>query len=143
MAILDRENAFSIAQAITGVSAVASTDLIDLGSSRQIGFGKDLYLVLTVDVAAAGTSPTLTVTVQTDDNAAFSSPASALVSPTYTAAQLTLSTQIVLPMPQQGWERFIRLSYLQGGTSPTVTISAHLAENYQQDVKYAGGFTVL
>jgi hypothetical protein len=45
-------------------------------------------------------------------------------------------------MPQQGWERFVRLQYTLGGTTPAVTLSAHLVENYQQDVKYPGGFTV-
>lgn len=140
--ILDRENAFSIQQALSGAGNINSTDLIDLSQLRQIGFGEDLYLVLNVDVAAGGTSPTLQVNVQTDDNAAFSSPAVALTSPTYAQAQLGLSTQIVLPLPQQGWERYIRLQYVLGGTSPTLTLSAHIAENYQQDVKYPAGFTV-
>lgn len=140
--ILDRENAFSIAQALSG-SGGASTDLIDLSQVRQIGMGKDLYLVLTIDVAAAGTSPTLSVAVQTDDNSSFSSPATALTSPTYTGAQMVASTQFVLPLPQIGFERYLRLNYTLGGTSPTVTLSAHLVENYQTDVKYASGFTVL
>jgi hypothetical protein len=140
--ILDRENAFSIAQALSGAGNVISTDVIDLSQLRQIGFGKTLYLVLNVDAAMTGTSGTLVVTVQTDDNVGFSSAASALISPTYAQANLGLSTQIVLPMPQQGWERFVRLQYTLGGTTPAVTLSAHLTENYQQDVKYPGGFTV-
>lgn len=139
--ILDRENAFSIAQALTATAA--STDLIDLSVVRQIGSGKDLYLVVNVDVAAGGTSPTVAIAVQTDDNSAFSSATTLLTSPTYTGAQLVLSSQFVLPLPQQGFERYLRLQYTLGGTSPTVTLSAHLAETYQQDAKYAGGFTVL
>lgn len=139
--ILDRENAFSIAQALTATAA--STDLIDLSVVRQIGSGKDLYLVVNVDVAAGGTSPTVAIAVQTDDNSAFSSATTLLTSPTYTQAQLGLSTQIVLPLPQQGFERYLRLQYTLGGTTPTVTLSAHLVETYQQDAKYAGGFTVL
>jgi hypothetical protein len=116
--------------------------LIDLGSIRQVGFGKDLYLVVTVDVAAGGTTPTLSIAVQTDDNAGFSSAATALTSPTYTQAQLGLSTQIALPMPQQGWERYVRLNYTLAGTSPTITLSAHLVENFQTDIKYPAGFTI-
>lgn len=139
--ILDRENAFSIAQALTVTAA--STDLIDLSQVRQIGSGKDLYLVINIDVAAGGTSPTLAVAVQTDDNAAFSSATTLLTSPTYTGAQMVASTQFVLPLPQQGFERYLRLNYTLGGTSPTVTLSAHLVETYQQDVKYAAGFTVV
>jgi hypothetical protein len=141
--ILDRENAFSQAQALSGAGNIISTDVIDLSQLRQIGFGKDVCLVINVDVAAGGTTPTLQINIQTDDNVGFSSPAVALASPTYAQAQLGLSTQIVLPMPQQGWERFIRLQYVLGGTSPTITLSAHLVENYQQDVKYASGFVVV
>ncbi len=140
--ILDRENAFSQAQALSGAGNIISTDVIDLSQIRQIGMGKDLYLIINVDAAMTGTSGTLVVTIQTDDNVSFSSPASALVSPTYAQAALTLSTQIAIPVPQQGWERFVRLQYVLGGTTPAVTISAHLVENYQQDIKYPVGFTV-
>ena len=84
--ILDRENAFSIQQALTATAV--STDLIDLSQLRQIGFGKNLSLVINVDVAAGGTSPTLQVNVQTDDNSGFSSAATVLTSPTYSQAQL-------------------------------------------------------
>ena len=139
--ILDNENKFSVAQALSG-SGAASTDYIDLSSIRQIGFGKDLYLVVNIDVAAGGTSPTLSIAVQTDDNTSFSTPATALTSPTYTGTQMVASTQFVIPLPQQGYERYLRLNYTLGGTTPTVTLSAHLVENYQQDVKYASGFSV-
>lgn len=139
--ILDNENKFSVAQSLSG-SGGASTDYIDLGSVRQIGYGKDLYLVITIDTAAGGTSPTLSVAVQTDDNTSFSSATTALTSPTYTQAQMALSSQLVIPMPQAGYERYLRLNYTLGGTTPTVTLSAHLVENFQQDVKYASGFSV-
>ena len=72
--ILDRENAFSIQQALTATAV--STDLIDLSQLRQIGFGKNLSLVINVDVAAGGTSPTLQVNVQTDDTARGAVPGS-------------------------------------------------------------------
>lgn len=141
--ILDRENAFSQSQAVTGAATTASTDVIDLSQVRQIGSGKDLYAVITVEVAAGGTTPTMAILVQSDDNAGFSSATTMLTSPTFAAAQLTSSTQIVIPLPQQGYERYLRLAYTLGGTSPTITVSAHLAETYQQDAKYPGGFTVL
>lgn len=140
--ILDRENAFSIAQALSGAGTVNSTDLIDLSQVRQVGAGKDLSLVLNVDAAMTGTSGTLAVAVQTDDNPSFSSAATLLTSATYAQANLGLSTQIALPLPQQGWERYVRLQYTLGGTSPAVTVSAHIVENFQQDVKYPAGFTV-
>lgn len=139
--ILDRENAFSQSQALTGTSLVASTDLIDLGSIRQIGIGEELYIVLNFEAAPGGTSPTITVALQTDDNAGFSSPATVI---TYLNALSTpaASTQYVFKIPQQGLERFIRLAYTQGGTSPTTTVSAHVVHGPQFDVKTASGFTV-
>lgn len=140
--ILDNENKFSVAQSLTGTSLVASTDYLDLSVARQIGAGKDLYLVINIDTAAGGTSPTLSVAVQTDDNTSFSSATTILTSPTYTQAQMAASSQLVLPLPLAGFERYLRLGYTQAGTSPTVTLSAHIVENYQQDTKYASGFSV-
>lgn len=141
--ILDRENAFSQSQALTGTSLVASTDVIDLSQVRQVGMGNNLpEIVLNFEAAPGGTTPTITVALQTDDNAAFSS-ATTLI--TYMSAVSTpaASSQFVFNLPQQGLERFIRLAYTQGGTTPTTTLSAHLAVDVQNDVKYASGFTVV
>lgn len=141
--ILDRENAFSQSQALTGTSLVASTDVIDLSSIRQIGQGNNMpELVLNFEAAPVGTTPTITVALQTDDNVGFSTPTTVI---TYMSAVATpaASTQLAWTLPLQGLERFIRLAYTQGGTSPTTTVSAHLALDLQFDVKYPGGFTVL
>lgn len=142
--ILDRENAFSQSQALTGTSLVASTDVIDLSVVRQIGQGNNLpEIVVNFEVAAGGTSPTMTLALQTDDNASFSSATTVV---TYlsgvAAAAFGASTQYVFNLPQQGLERYIRLAYTMGGTSPTAQVSAHLVLDPQVDVKYASGFTV-
>ena len=140
--ILDRENAFSQSQALTGTSLVPSTDVIDLSQVRQIGQGNNLpELVLNFEAAPGGTTPTITVALQTDDNVGFASPTTLI---TYLSAVTTpaASTQFIFNIPQQGIERFIRLAYTQGGTSPTTTLSAHLILDPQIDLKYAGGFTV-
>lgn len=140
--IVDRENAFSQSQALTGTALVASTDTIDLSSVRQIGVGEDIYLVLNFEAAPGGTTPTITVALQTDDNSAFSSPATVI---TYMNAVTTpaASSQLVFPLPAQGLERHVRLAYTQGGTSPTTTVSAHLVLNPQFDIKLPSGFSVL
>lgn len=139
--ILDRENAFSQSQALTGTTLVPSTDVIDLSQIRQVGIGDDLYLVLNFEVAPGGTSPTITVALQTDDNVGFTSAATLI---TYMSAVTTpgASSQFVFPLPYQGLERFIRLAYTQGGTTPTTTLSAHIAHTPQYDIKTASGFTV-
>lgn len=140
--ILDRENAFSQSQALTGTSLVASTDVIDLSQVRQVGQGNNLpELVINFEAAPGGTSPTITVALQTDDNVGFSSPTT-LITYLSAVAMPAASSQFIFNLPQQGLERFIRLAYTQGGTSPTTTLSAHLVLDPQLDVKYPGGFVV-
>lgn len=146
MAILDRENAFSQSQALTGTSLVPSTDVIDFSVLRpNIGSGNSLpRLLINFEAAPGGTTPTMTVAVQTDDNAAFSSATTWFTAlSAIPAAQFGASTQYAFDLPRQGAERFIRLAYTMGGTSPTSTVSAHLLIDHQEDVKYPGGFTVV
>lgn len=140
--IVDKQNALSESQAVTGAATSGSTNVIDLSQVRQIGAGKPLYVVVTVEVAAGGTTPTMAVLIRTDDNASMSSPTTLLTGPTIAAAGLTASTQLVYPVPLTGMERYLDVAYTLGGTSPTITVSTHLVENFQQDTKYASGFTV-
>lgn len=140
--ILDRENAFSQSQALTGTTLVASTDVIDLSQIRQIGAGKgEPFIVLNFEAAPGGTTPTITVALQTDDNVGFASAATpmTLMNAVTTPAA---STQLTFSLPRQGLEQFIRLAYTQGGTNPTTTVSAHLVVDAQEDVKYPSGFRV-
>src|SRR5688500_16191341 len=112
--IHDAQLLFSDAQALTGTTPVASTNVIDLGSDRNIGVGEPLVVLITVDVAAGGTAPTLTPTLQTDDNAAFSSPATVATMAAIAAAALTAGAKIVMPIPANlDAERYLRLSYTQ------------------------------
>ena len=77
--ILDRENAFSQSQALTGTTLVASTDVIDLSQVRQVGMGNSLpEIVLNFEAAPGGTTPTITV-------------ASAGISPSRSIAAFTFS----------------------------------------------------
>ncbi len=140
--ILDRQNCFSDGQALSGAGSAASTDLIDLGAIRQIGVGEPLYVVVNLPVAAGGTTPTLAVALQTDDNSSFSSPTAAFTSPTYAAAALVAGAQFVYPIPPTGMERYVRLNYTLGGTSPTATVDAHIVTSAQLDTMYPGNFVV-
>jgi hypothetical protein len=125
--ILDSQNQFSDAQALTGTSAVASTNIIDLGSDRNIGIGEPLAVVVTVDVTAGGTTPSLVIAVQADDNSGFSSAGTVFTAPSLAAAALVAGAKFVYLLPADtSTERYIRLSYTQSGTSPTVTVTAFL-----------------
>ena len=69
--LIDYNLQMSDAQSVT--ADAASTNVIDLGSDRDIGPGEEMKIALNFDVAMGGSSPTLAVQVQTDDNSSFSS----------------------------------------------------------------------
>lgn len=113
--LLDQQALFSAAQAITATAA--STNVIDTGSNKDVGKYGDIPLLIRV-VEGFNNLTSLTVTVQTDDNSAFSSAADVL-SMTIPLASLVLgykSPVITLPMKM---ERYIRLNYTVTGTAPT------------------------
>ena len=113
--LLDQQALFSAAQAITATAA--STNVIDTGSNKDVGKYGDIPLLIQV-VEGLNNLTSLTVTVQTDDNSAFSSAADVL-SMTIPLASLVLgykSPVITLPMKM---ERYIRLNYTVTGTAPT------------------------
>lgn len=113
--LLDQQALFSAAQAITATAA--STNVIDTGSNKDVGKYGDIPLLIQV-VEGFNNLTSLTVTVQTNDNSAFSSAADVL-SMTIPLASLVLgykSPVITLPMKM---ERYIRLNYTVTGTAPT------------------------
>jgi len=124
---IDKNLRFSSSQALSGASGTASTDLLDLGADRDLtALGRPLYVVVVVE-ASGGTSPTLQVALQTDDNSSFSSATAIYTGPAL--AQATNRAQII-PMPHEN-ERYLRLSYTQGGSNPTATVSAFITDSPQ------------
>ncbi|MCA8065499.1 Bbp16 family capsid cement protein [Burkholderia sp. AU38729] len=114
---------FSRAQALT--ASGASQNIIDLGSDRDIGPGRPLWIVVAVAAAAVGTG-TYQIDLETDDNAGFASPTKiASVSPA--AAALAAGARLVIGMPFAN-ERYLRLNYTLGGTTPGVTLNAFLTD---------------
>lgn len=123
--IVDAENTYSVGQTLTATGV--STNVIDHGSDRNIGIGEPLAVVITVTaIDAASADETYTAQLQTDDNVGFSSPTSvggALTIPRTTAA----GTRFVIPVPPDtATERFTRLNYTLGGTTPSITLTARL-----------------
>jgi len=116
--IMDRTNLFSDGQAITATAA--STNVIDLGVARDIGFGTTIPLAVAVPQSFNNLT-SLTISVQTDDNAAFSSPNTVFTSPAYTLTQMASGAEYLLPeaIPGGTNERFVRLQYTVAGTAPT------------------------
>lgn len=124
--IIDKRLQVSSDQALTGTSAVASTDTIDLSLDRDIGPGQTMYAVIQFKAAPGGTTPTFTAKVQTDDNSAFSSATDLLTTNTLAAAAMAVGQRLVIPFPWTN-ERHVRLSYTMGGTSPTSTVDAWIS----------------
>jgi hypothetical protein len=122
---IDKRLEFSDAQAIT--ADAVSTNVVDLSQDRDIGIGTALWVVITVDVAADGTTgdETYEAELQTDDNSSFSSATElgVVAIPRSSAA----GTQFTIGFPRAN-ERYLRLNYDVGGTTPTVTLSAWLTK---------------
>lgn len=140
---IDAENQYSDAQALT--STAASTNLIDHGSDRDLGMGKPMAVLITLDVAADGANSdeTYSVALQVDDNSSFSS-ATTLGTATITRGDAAGSKYVIPVPPDANFERYSRLNFTLGGTSPSVTVTAQLMpqefiDNYTY---YADGFTI-
>lgn len=82
-------------------------------SSPGVPSGKQLYAALHV-LSVSGTTPSLTVAVQTDDNAGFTTPATAL---TFTAA--TAKGGQILRVAGPITDNYVRASWTISGTSPS------------------------
>ena len=128
--IIDATTLFSSAQSIT--ATVASTNIIDLGAPgtvygaasaivRDIGRGADVPLKCTV-VESFNNLTSLTISIETDDNSGFSTPATVFTSPTYGLADLATGARNLLPenVPIGTNERYMRLKYTVAGTAPTL-----------------------
>src|SRR5688572_9042129 len=121
MAIRDAQNMFSDAQAIT--ADAGSTNIIDLVAGGLLGNGEPMGVEIIVDVAADGTTTdeTYEFEVQTDGDIAFGS-ATDLVVRTVGHATLVAGYRFVMVIPPEAvLERYLRLRYDVGGTTPTIT----------------------
>ena len=135
--IIDYNLQLSDAQSVT--ADAASTNVIDLGADRDIGPGEDMKIVVSFDVAMGGSSPTLAVSVQTDDNSSFSSASTVQTSRTISAA--AAGDTLVMGLPDTN-ERYIRLNYDVGGSNQTMTVSASIVKDAQQYYAYPDGANV-
>ena len=127
--IMDRTLLFSDGQAVTATAP--STNVVDLGATgtvygasapvvRDIGHGNDVELAVSV-TQSFNNLTSLTISIETDDNAAFSSATTVYTSPAYTLAQLATGAKYLLPdtLPAGVNERYVRLLYTVSGIAPT------------------------
>jgi hypothetical protein len=140
---LDAQNLFSDAQAVT--ASAASTNLIDFGSARDIGVGRELYCVVVVDVdmTDVGSDSTVTVTLETDDNSGFASATAVQTIGTFAATTAAGSRLVARLQPDAGWEQYVRAYYtVANGNLTTGSFTAFLTTDIQAWTAYPIGYTV-
>lgn len=144
--IISAQQTFSDGQVVN--ANAASTNIIDLGATgtvlgapaalkRDIGKGNPIPIVVQFDAAATGTSPTLDVTVQVDDNSGFSS-AKTVATATQVAGGAAGQRVNLYYIPEGTDERYLRVFYTVGGTSPVYTVSAFIPKGDQTSDRVPG-----
>lgn len=131
--LTSEQQLFSDAQAVT--TSAASTNLIDLGATgtvlgapaalvRDIAKGKPIPIYVRHLVAAGGTSPTFQVQVQIDTDSGFGSATTVATSESVAGAAAGQEQYVDVYLPEGTNERYLRLNYVTGGTTPTHTVEA-------------------
>ena len=155
--ILDGQNQFSDDQALTATAV--SANVIDLGAARSIGSGEPLAVVFTVSVDADQTTgdEDYQFDVKYATNAALTSGEQLLgrrifesgtpTAPAQNADLLVAGYKFYVPIPPVTLgesARYLGVEYTLSGTSPSVTVSAHLIPMSfaQSEEEYANGYDI-
>lgn len=137
MSIIDRQNQFSDAQAVTATAI--STDVIDTGTPEQtlkdLGAGVPLYLVVTTDATftAAGAA-TLDVSLESAENAEISTGAVVhfRTGPKALAALAGGNKVVVVALPSDEYKRYLGVRYtVATGPMTAGAVSAYLTRDPQ------------
>jgi hypothetical protein len=141
--ILDAQNLFSDAQAVT--AAAASTNYIDFGAARNIGVGEELYVGVIVDVAMTDGSSdsTLTVALEGDTTTTFTPDGSQtlFVIPALAAAGQKYFAKISPDFASN--YRYMQLKYTpNNGNLTTGTFTAFLVKNIDAVTSYPDNITI-
>jgi hypothetical protein len=137
--ILDKELQFSDSVAL---SASANSGVLSLGSASRLFEGEPMIVLINVEVAAdAGNGDeTYAFALQSDDVLAFSSPVE-LASRSIPRAELVAGSKHTIAVPvEKNQEGFLRLAYTLGGTTPSITLSAHLVPQSFVDKGSVGNY---
>lgn len=136
--IIDKLLSFDDNATVTGGTTTASVDYVNLGLSvpgRKLGSGRPLWLVIAVINNTGGDgADTMQFTLQTDDNASFSSPTTVAQSPVITGvANLPAGSRVVVPVPPGvAFEQYVRVGYAVTATA-VLTVDAFLTDQELYD----------
>jgi hypothetical protein len=124
----------------------AGTDYIDLGAVRDLGVGEPLYVVAIVTTAFtdSGSTSTQSLTIETDDNTSFSTPALARITLGTFAALAPVGTRLVKRLsPEDITQRYMRVYYtVANGDLTTGKFKVFLTKDIQAYTSYADGITI-
>lgn len=153
--ILDKFNEFSDAQAVTATAISTNVvDLYPLGNSvgtnttRDIGTGEDIYLVVMTEQAATdtGSDATLTVSLESDstENLATSPTVHFSTGALAFAAFSPAGTVIAnVKLPAGSYERYLGVRYtVASGPLTAGTFNAFLVKDAQAYRAYAVGYSI-
>lgn len=126
--LLDAQLQFSANQALTATGV--STNTLDITKARRIFAGAPFLILVFAIVGADFTTgdETYQIQLQTAVDTAFTSPVT-LDTKTVTAAQLALGVRVLMgssTLIDTNVLQYLRLNYVLGGTTPSVTLTAYL-----------------
>ncbi len=140
--LIDQQNQFSSAQAVTSTGSTASTNVVDLGVARDIGGAVTDQLMLLCEVVtafASGGSATLQWQFQTSaDNSAWSTLAQSDAIP---VASLAQGYKFLPGEVPGGTQRYVRLNYVVGTAAMTAgALTAALVPSLDVQPVYPRGY---
>ena len=129
---VDSKLEFSDAQALTATAV--STNVIPV--SGNIGPGEPMAIAVTVNVAAdiASANETYQFVLQTATDAAFTMPVNLITTEAFDGSTLLEGTTFMVPLGSNNLA-FLRMNYVLGGTTPSITVDAHLQPQSMIDGK--------
>lgn len=143
--ILDNELMFCEDLAVT--AAADATNVIDLGTARDLGIGEEMYIFLSVTETMddASDDSTLQVDLVTDDNAALSSDTvvATLVTIPATTAAGTFYVFRVPPAVLAEYEQYLGLAFTPAnGNLSAGKFTAGIVKDIQHVQNFASGFSI-
>lgn len=156
--ILDAELQLSDSQALTATAL--STNVVDLGADRSIGNGEPMAVLFNVEVAADQTTgdEDYTFDIEVASDAGMTTARKLLgrrifesgtpTAPAQDADLLVAGFKFAIPIPPGALsesERYIAARYTLAGTTPTITVSAHVVPMSMLEVgvvTHADGFAI-
>lgn len=123
----------------------ASTNIIDLSAIRNLGVGEDLYFVavVTTTFSDSSSNSTMTLSLETDDNASFSSATTAQTIGTFSALAAAGTRLIAKLQPNAINERYLRLKYtVANGDLSTGNFTTFITNSIDAFNAYPSGFSI-